>query len=80
MKPGKIRDCFMSQLHNKQALPSPALLPRQVRLDLALGFLLAQQVFFSVREVAEPLQEDFPWGWWLGCQGRAAGGGIELVL
>lgn len=35
---------------------------------------------FPVREVAEPLQEDFPWGWWLGCQGRAAGGGIELVL
>lgn len=52
----------MPQLRGKQAFHRQSLLPRHVRLDLALGFFLAQDVcFFHQDEVveAEPLQEAF---------------------
>lgn len=51
----------MPQLRRKQAFHHQSLLPRHVRLDLALGFFLAQYVFFHQDEVAEaePRQEAF---------------------
>lgn len=73
----------MHQLCGKQALPSPALLPRQVRLDLVLGFLLAQQVFFLCVRWLSLCRRIFlgagAWGVGAGLQGEESSWCFEAV-